>query len=396
MIDFKNVFKISEDRYFGFNFDTNGNFLFLVPKQLYPINNDPMNQIKLLKMCFEILSSYIHAKEKEVFLRYNKEIKATLDVFSGMVQLINDYMENGNFNIYNTCYKKGKKRINWSRTIEDKDVFIQGNIVVYNSFISKQKEKDNTNDFSVLYNYALDKSLKIFKNTNNISKNLNYSSGKIRNIISNFQDENFKDREKVIINALKKIFLNPTSLSNHDDSCKTPFHEKFEHIWEFMVESIIPDKMKINLDRKIIDNFNGNYYNIDGTIICNGSKFKIDHIVIDKNDISILDSKFYDFYDDRQSKSSPYTDSVSKQENYKNILNSIYKNHNIYNYFIFPKNNKENREPEYFAIHKSQTSDLFLIKCIALDIEVVIKYYTSNIKYLDLIFLINNSNKINI
>lgn len=391
MINFKKVFKISDDRYFGLDFDEKGSFLFLVPKQLYPTNDDPLYQIKLLKMCFDILSSYIRSKEKDLFLKYNQKIEASLNMFNGMVQLINDYVEYGDFNLYNSSYKKGNKRINWSRTIEDKDVFIQDNIVIFNSFISKQKEKDFNNEFYILYKYALNNSLNVFKNKEIFNNNINFTSGKIKNIINNFEDNNFRDRGKSIIIALKNIFLNASFSNFFDEDCKTPYHEKFEHIWEFMVNSIIPENLKIKVDNAIMENFNGSYYNIDGSLICNGSKFKTDHIIIEKNNISILDSKFYNFYDDRQSKSSPYTESISKQENYKSILKTFYKNYHIHNYFIFPKNNKENRNPEYFALHKSKTSDLFLIKCIAIDIETVIKYYLSNVSYVELIYEINNS-----
>lgn len=385
MINLKNVFKISDSRFFGIDFDINGNFLFLVPKQLYPNNDDPLYQIKLLKMCFEILSSYVHSKEKNMLLKYNNSIESSLNIFNGMVQLINDYIEYGDFFIYNSCYKKGDKKINWLKTIEDKDVFIQNNIVIYNSHISKTKEKNFDSEFYMLYKYALNKSLNIFKDKNNFENKLNFSAGKIKSIISNFQDKSFKDRDQKIVRALKNIFINSNFSINHDESFMTPYHEKFEQIWEFMIESIIPNKMKLNGENSFFDNFNGQYIDINGNKICNGSSFKYDHLIVDKNNIHILDSKFYNFYNVRDSKNSPSTDNISKQENYKNIISTVYKNHNIYNYFIFPKNNKSNKEPEFFAIHKSKKSDLFTIKCIAVDVETVIKYYLSKVSYKDLI-----------
>lgn len=397
MIDLKNIFKISEDRFFGFEFDDNGCFEFLVPKQLYPQSYDLLNQIKLLKTYLDILSKYIKSKENDIYLNYSKNIIPTINVLSGMTLLIDDYIEHGEFNLYNSYFNRGQKRINWRKTIEDKDTLIQGNMVVYNSFISKQKKIDSKNEFFIIYQYALKKSLQILKGEKEKVIKINYSSGKIKTLISNFQDKNFKDRENNIIESLKKIFLTPNSLFNtQNEIYKSKYHYKFEHIWEFMIESIVPENFKMNNEVNMINNFNGEYYRPNGEKICNGSIFNPDHIFINGNNVSILDSKFYNFYDDINSKkeiiSVPKTESISKQENYKKILKRIYLNHKIHNYFIFPKNIKENKKPEYFALHKSKTSELFLIKCIALDVEEVIRHFMSKINYNEFINLINEIN----
>lgn len=375
-----NILRESKDRSFGFDFIENQP-VFLVPKQLYQKKwEKPLDMYKKIRFYSQILINYNKKKESDVNAKEALKNLSSLNVIIGYVNLIVDYLENDEFILLENYYNKGNKRINWNKTLKSHDVIIQNNTIFYGSMISKNKKKVLNNDFLYLYKYALNEALYLFKGKYiNQKKENKYSLNQIKYIINKYDDEHFSDRDNYIVSALKSIYFNSNFDKINENKFKTPYHEKFEFIWEHMIEEIIPREKKI----KNIKIPKGKYTRFNDNGIQNGADYKLDHIILskEKKSIHILDSKFYNYYEGGK---APNTESISKQENYKKIIKELtkeeYKDYNIYNYFIFPKN-KAGENIDYFAKHEIEIKKDCkeqIIHCVAFNIEKVIELYLDN------------------
>lgn len=390
----KNIFRESEERNFGFDLREQQP-IFLVPKQLYKDNwNKPLDMYKQIRLYSQILINYHKKKENNLNAKENLNNSKSLNVIIGYVNLMVDYLENGDFILLESYYNTGNKKINWNKTLKSHDVIIQNNTVFYGSMISKNKRKVSSHEFLYLYQNALEEAISIFKSGNlNNNKELKYSYNQIKHIINKYDDEHFSDRDHYIVNALKSIYFNSDFEKINENKFKTHFHEKFENIWEHMIEEIIPKEKKF----KNIKLPKGKYIRFKDNTKTIGADYRLDHIILSEENksIHILDSKFYNFY---YGGNPPNTESISKQENYKNILTQLIKNDypdfKIYNYFIFPKDN-QGKDIEYFAKHEINlyNNKEQIIHCVAMNIDKVIELYInkkfSNNLYQQIIHIID-------
>ncbi len=376
-----NIFKKSKNRNFGFDF-VEEKPVFLLPKQLYKEEWDkPLDMYKELRYYAQILINYNKKKNNSLNSKNNLKNFKSLNVIIGYVNLMVDYLENGEFLLLENYYNKGNKKINWNKTLKSNNVIIQNNSVFYGSMISKNKRKIINDEFLYLYKQALSEALSVFKGTTlKKNKENRYSLNQIKHIINKYDDEHFSDRDHYIVLALKNIYFNSDFDKINENKFKTPYHEKFEFIWEHMIEEILPRDKKIQ-NIKIPK---GQYIRFSNQEKNKGADYRLDHILISKENksIYILDSKFYNYY---YGGSAPNTESICKQESYKNLIKELTKNQHpnfkFHNYFVFPKN-EIGKNIEYFAKHeiefKDNANSKQTIHCIAININKVIDMYLNS------------------
>lgn len=386
-----NLFKISKEHRFGLEIE-NGKLNFLTPKELYFNSDNVFKQLEKMQAYTNILFKYYKSKKKSICDSEISNVSNSLEYIQGLINILNDYIQNDYFKIKLKSYGSQNKRINWNQTFKRGDFIISNNKVIYSSFISSEKRDDTYSDFYKLYLNSLNIASQTLLNESLFeTQDINFSETQILYIINCFMDEHFSDRDVFIAQALKSFYLGSNNILKNE-CFDTPFHEKFEYIWEFLIENIIPDNNNHFIDSNL--NKEGSYYSaqvinhkiIKGEKISNGLSYKIDHVIYLKNKkfISILDSKFYDFY--KNSDLSPKTESIGKQVHYRDLLNKkVNNNVNILNFFIFPKNELLNKEIELFAIHNVKNDKNFNIYCLALDIEIVISLFNKKRKYNELI-----------
>lgn len=394
------IFQISDH---NFGLEAKGDSIsFLVPKELMPEDNLSLHrQIKLLETYSVILRKYYKNKSKK-----NKKVKDLIkkenvdkkfEHIQSLIFIFNDYIQNDLYKIQTKNYNKRNQKINWNQTFKKNDVIVSKNKIIHSGFISEHNSINKKSDYYKLYLFALDYSLRVFLGESFIEQNeiFKYSKTKIKYEINCFLDEHFSDRDIEIAKALENFYFSSNKNIFDKDLFNTPYHEKFENIWEFMVNEIIPKN-----DSKLLDfslKKEGEYKKVffddnnkiceqkDSSISC-GLSYIIDHIIYKKHDkyICILDSKFYDFYNDYNA--SPKTNCIGKQANYKNRIlkklnNDSVLNISIKNFFIFPKKNKDNIEIELFAKHYVEDDNDYDIYCIALDIDTVVSHFNKSQKY---------------
>lgn len=378
-----NIFEKHENLFGASNKD--GGIKFFVPPILYKDDLNFMEQMKLLHKYQNLLIGY--AKKRSIIYPHLINFKDSWQMLNGCIELLNDYFTNDKFLLIDHFYNKGNNKINWNRTLNKGNILVSEGQIIYEEFISSNRKKNGNNDFLKLYNATLNfaKSIIIPEITYKY-ENIPFSDNQRIYIINKFIDESYRDRDIYIAKILKQIYENGGLEKSLNNMFKNPFHEKFENIWEYLIEQIIPKNINIIDDYKEKSMF-GTYMRFSDNTITNGVSYKLDHLIRKENKILILDSKFYNSYYENK---FPKTADISKQEHYKTIIKEKFKIDDIKSYFIFPKS-EINAEPEFFAIHEVENSNNFKIYCFAFDINKIIDMESNKLKYNDLfeIFQIN-------
>ena len=410
MNKYTNFFKESDEHRFGLE-SSDGSISFLVPKELMPSENENtlIKQITILQSYANILCKYYRYKankEKDIDSNISqKNIDKQFEHIQGLIFIFDDYMKNDLYRIQKKNYNIKSKKINWNKTFKKNDVIVSNNRVIHSNFISEQKENDKDSEFYQLYLFAIDFAYSTFLGSNLIDDILkpNLHINKIKYVINCFLDEHFSDQDIAIAKALQAFYLSSNKDDFHKDLFKTPYHEKFEYIWEFMINEIIPkndaESLGLSLRKEGIYQkafLNENLEIIVGNPedqIASGLSYIIDHITysIDSNYLCILDSKFYDFYDDYMQ--NPGTESIGKQANYRDRIIKKLEEKNIKdvvikNFFVFPKNNNT-KDIELFAKHIVEGDKDYDIYCLAIDINLVVEHFSKSRKSNDFIEYLN-------
>lgn len=392
-------FKKSENHEFGIKQD-NDKLLFVVPEELLIEDKDLISQTKTLFNYSNILFQYYKHKTKESknqndFVKYSERDK-NFEKLQSLIRLFSDYTANDVYRVRKKNNNNSKK-IDWSNTFKKSNILVNKGNIFYSNFCSDSFQDDNENDFMNLYYYALNISNFTFLGSIIFDvEEPKYSINQIKYIINKFLDENYGDRDVFIAKTLESFYLNGSINVFSSSLFKNPYHEKFENIWEFMIEQIIPNNSNKDF-KELMKEKKGAYYranlNCYGKIIiekekiANGLNYKIDHIYYNKNKsyLAILDSKFYGFYEATLNSTKgeqPQTESIGKQGNYSKFIKQLLNHENllIQNFFVFPKKNKG--DPELFAIHKiiKETDDDFNVFCISINIHNVIDCFLKNRK----------------
>lgn len=384
-----NLFHISKDREFGF-FIQDDLIKFYIPEQL--INENKEENFLYLKKYSEILKRYtkttINRENYYNSLQYDID-NNNLEVITSYLSLIEDYITNGTFYLFEKFYKKGDKRINWNKTLKENNIIITSQSeIVYNSFYTKNIHSNNYNQFYILYLEALRRA-KLYLLGWSYEDKLNYPKdiNEQKYHLNKYGEEHFKDREIFIVNHLKNIYLKDKWNNVNESKFDFKYHLKFEHIWQHMISHITSDNhIDVNIEKGLYLK-----HKVGGINLIQ------DHFIqIDKS-YYLFDSKFYKTYENNV---FPDTAELSKQFMYKYLI-SQQKNipiNEIINIFIFPKNNKNKKEPELFEIHYNEQFPEITIFCIALDVQTIIDLYLNNNNYEKLKQLFNdiNNNKENL
>lgn len=407
MIKVNSLFQVDDDNKFGFVVENN-NLCFLIPKILknqVDAADTERDKIKLLKRYLRILKLYVRSKKdvKTINKENDKNIRH-LHSIEAMINLMDDYFNNGEYTHFLINNELTSSKIDWNKTIKENKIIIKpahlGNEInsvkkndidaIYGSFVSKKNTINENDLFYQLYIKTLSNSLNIFYGIK-IKEDIGLNEKMYLHIINKFLNTHFKDREIYIAKQLKAIYNSTNFNKKLESKFEMEYHERFEHIFQFMIEESIKE---YSIKNKIKQSRQGVYLLADNKTI-SGLNLRMDHVMQKTNQYKILDSKFYDI--DSSMLSMPKTDDIIKQVGYKLILarflakESGIKNideeniilNKIENMFIFPTVNNT----EYFADHdlendyNNDEDSLFFIKCIKVNLNELMDFYVKGYKY---------------
>lgn len=383
----KSLFQEDNNR-FGFDI-SNNEIKFFAPKFLLKnIKFDnKFSQIDTIKKYMFILKSYANYNSDKILYCREDTLKS-FDLLEAYINIIDDYVKNGDFALFLNTTNTSPRKINWSKTIRNNDLIFQDNNILYGTFTSQAKKNNNSDFFFLLYNYVLNDASCIFLNNENTQSIMLINENEALYHINKYLDTHFRDREIFIAKQLKKIFCSRNFSNINEKAFEIKYNENFEHIFQFLVESNIY-KYSVQKFKK-----NGYYKNLYSQSNKAGLSLRLDHFIHYKEKYYILDSKYYyDFLYENELFNMPKTSDIIKQVGYKLYISEIKSIHpaKICSVFIFPS---EDKGVDFFSEHLVDNDEnrYFSIKCLKINInELIDNFLTKDLHYdlLKLLDLIN-------
>lgn len=325
-----------------------------------------------------------------------KENDYNFSFFELLFELYEDYLKNGLiFFRRRTTNFSPKGNINWHKTISSRQDLLIDNSVFYKKFCYNNIVFNYQHPVTILYACALIK----FADMRGIKINLPYSfnflksfennKNNVFNILRKYEREMFADRERKVFRILKELYGDKNKIKSiAKDSQKLQYAEKFDAIWEKMLDKVLSKNDEIK-DKLPINKQKGNYElrekEGDEPTKFSGLE-QIPDIFIEKkynnkDYLLIVDAKNY-VPNFEKGKGMPGTPDIVKQIFYKYFLsiefnpNSKYELKNIINVFLLPAI-IETQEPIYYLgkhslENKDPIGDIF---CFYIDFKLLGENY---------------------
>lgn len=395
-MNINNIFEVDSENQFGICFNESRKIKFKIPKILESstTNKNKIQEISLLKNYVYLLKSYVNSESSDLLFSTDSNSNiSSLSTIDAYINIIDDYLKNGDFINFVQHHTKSQNRIDWIRTIKENEVIIQNKTmqrstgseqegkILYGSFKSKKKEIDENDIFLKIYIKVLNDAKIMFLEGNSFSFDKTIEEKNYVHYINKYLDTHFKDREIFIAKQLQKIYSVTKQDLNQDLKFNVKYHKKFEYIFQFLIEKNIKDYSIFEKTKK--DKLIGKYKFNDNSKTLDGLNLKLDHIIRSGNKCLIIDSKFYQKTNcDMKNIELPKTADIMKQVGYKLYIEKKLgiDISNIENIFIFP-NDKDNIE--YFANHSLEGDDknLFFIKCFKVNVNNLITNFIKRKNY---------------
>ena len=242
--------------------------------------------------------------------------------------------------------QKANGKINWKRTIKTKSYNNNGNIIYLNPIIEKSTKEENiiTSIQILCLKKSLEKLSWLYGNI--VLPRINIDETRIDLYIALLKSKlinSYLEHKKQLINHMILILEEKSNDKLKNKTIKYGTYH-FNIAWEKMVT-------------KVYGNIKGNdFFPSAEYNLINNKKFKTpdtypDTILKYKDDLYILDSKYYQFgvVKEDYSNTLPSTHSIDKQIMYGTYASNCvynkekYKYNNVYNAFILPFNKENNR-----------------------------------------------------
>lgn len=317
------------DTFVGIKFNK-GKFSINFPLGFNLSNNEEAirKDIILLLNTIKINTDKMESELYKNFLNYSQ-----IDFpFQACLHIIYDYLDRGYYNEYQYSHKKDKQgKINWNRTISTIKPAIQNNNAFYLDFIVKKDSSNENALIALIHKHCVYESFKnlgwLFTAQIPEKPQIKFDYKNFKSILSSKLLSTFEDKDKL-------LFKNMIALIDYEgNNIHTSFTygtNRFEYIWESMINKVYGIKQKNGYFPKTQWSF------LDG-IIHNNNHLIPDTIMLFKDNLFILDAKYYRFGYTKNPQDLPDSTSIHKQITYGEYA---YQNHltdgNIYNVFIMP------------------------------------------------------------
>lgn len=301
--------------------------------------------------------------------------------------VLTDYIENGLYSDNEKKYiQEQKGKINWKKTFKTKFMISKNSLIYLNPIVEQ-----NSNVKSVIteiHSFCIDKSIDIIGSIFQGISRLNYIHPNVRRInyyiqlIDKEKLKTFDDRKKLLLYHLRRILVEQIDNGKHDMRDYGIRH--FEHVWEYMVNSLFGDN-------DIKNYYPTTHYFLNNRDPYMPSKLRPDTIFINNNNFYIIDSKYYKFGITGNNKDLPGSDSIQKQVTYGEFINNNFNLDKKYNYifnaFVMPYNKNDkpfnyNKEVVYcgysicnWKLRKEYNNKYLKIAIILLDTKTLIESY---------------------
>lgn len=297
---------------------------------------------KDILLLINTLSANTDKKESQI-LGHAKIYEETKFPIQSYISIIRDYFERGYFKEREMQYIVSKRgKIDWNRTIKKQKPYVQDNSVYYLNFVTKKNNINTDNMILLIHEYCVYDSFQkvgwLFPIKQLPRPKIKFNKKLFISVIREKLNSTYNDRNRRLFNDMLSILK-----CMGDENAKITYKYgtyRFEYVWENMVDKVFGIKNKEIYFPKTSWEINGEKND--------NSALEPDTIMLLKDDVYVLDAKYYKYGYTGQVSHLPQSSSINKQITYgeyidtKDIFKIIHGNNmKVYNAFIMPFDSEE-------------------------------------------------------
>lgn len=290
-------------------------------------------------LLFATLSKHTKNKDSNIFnnRNYFDEVQFPIQSY---IYLIRDYYERGYYKEKEVNYHVSKKgKINWNRTIKTQKPYVQNNDIFYLEFVTKKNNINEDELITLVHEYLVYESfIKIgwlFTKALPIKPRIKRNNKLFKSVIIAKISSTYNDKNRLLFRHMLAIVENS---GNHSENSNFIFGTyRFEYVWESMIDKVFGIKGKEEY-------FPKTEWLLDDKAYENAS-LEPDTIMVYKNDVYVLDAKYYKYGIIKNPRFLPESTSINKQITYGEYIHNnekFFEIHGkqmqVYNAFIMPYN----------------------------------------------------------
>lgn len=320
------------------------------PNVFFPIGyNLPQDDKSVRREILFLLNVLCHFTKKEYDVWGSDErIVADAETFSASlcIEIIKDFLDRGGYYIEkeNRFLNRTKGKINWRRTIKkNRPVPNADTSPVYLSYVVRQVSSAENNEITKIHKYCVRECFKtvgwLFTNFIPERVSIQYNKEHFLAVIQSKLSQLNNDKDKRLM-FLLKMFVEKSNLK--DSKVFTSFGTNhFEYIWEGMIDQVFGIKEKNKY-------FPLTHWKLRVSTMPerDNSPLEPDTIMLYRNNVYILDAKYYHFGSTGRSNDLPGSSSINKQITYGEYVHRMLSKQNnkckVYNAFLMPFNSFSN------------------------------------------------------
>lgn len=363
---------------------TNGKVEIILPR-CYDLSSDDNHIREDIFTLINTLNTYKYRVDSIAYLEDEKSILDGLGEnlpVNNILWLLNDYIQHGIFKETTINYKKSKLgKIDWTKTIKSMPVYYSDSNFVYLDFIVKNKLYDENYLLTVIHQYCICECIDIFGWLYNVLPPLEkpFLNTSIRECLNFLHLELLKTnndyKKHLITNLIEFIEGSGNSLSS--DKFKSFSISTFNNVWEDMLRVIFGnDDEKKHYSR-------AQWHLSSNTKPYDCKPLKPDIILKDKNNLYVIDAKYFKYGLTFLEKDLPGSSDISKQFNYSSYIankNGVDENM-VQDIFLIPYNSNSKDLFKYIGYATIDSHPGRKIHSLLVDIKTIMKLYTNKCNY---------------
>ncbi len=277
-----------------------------------------------------------YGEETHIFEAKNIGKNFVVDAY---IWILNDYLRNGTYiNLEKEYVDNARGKINWKRTLR-KPAIVSENNIIYKEYVTEVKhQRDNL--LTEIYKYcvrtASDAIGWLIGVTTDVYERVPFNKREYENSLRKELEQTFDDEKRYRLTVMLEIV---TESSSGDDFSGGFIYgvNDYSYIFERMIDSLYGNVPRIQ-----------DYYpNGEWDLKCfddavTSSNLRPDTVVDMKNNIFILDAKFYRFGVTMEKQDLPNTSSIQKQVTYGEYISRISNGESVISAFLLPYNKNSN------------------------------------------------------
>lgn len=341
------ISKSEYDEFVGLKFE-NGR-----PKVTFPrgfsLSEDESQTRKDIVRLLAVIQRFSGKQEGSSTSSLEGNVNITFPILSYQY-IIKDFLANGYYIERETQYIDGTRgKINWKRTVQNKQQIFNNRNLVYLDFIVKTNTINNDNLLTRIHEYCVRESFEklgwLYLTTEVLppKPKINFNKKMFINVLNDALNSTFNEQKRLLFTSMLNIIN-----SRHEtvDSVDKEAYgvDRFEYIWERMIDHVFGENNK----EKFFPH--ATWHIISGNSIVS-SALEPDTIMLYKDKVYILDAKYYKYGITRNPMHLPASSSIEKQIVYGEYVEATLgvPRDKIYNAFLMPFDSGTEKEPYEFV-----------------------------------------------